>query len=158
MMMRSVFILIAALGLSAAEAAAKTDCEPARCAVQAALEAECPCTQASNHGRHVSCVAHVVKRLAADGTIPKNCKGKIKRCAARSICGKDGFVTCQIPVIGSCDIATGTCFENTALTCLTDADCVIGSKCKIKRSAELCESRGGTVGTSPTCCSSCVTP
>jgi hypothetical protein len=79
--------MVAALGLNAVAAEALVDCEPARCAVQAALEAECPCTAASNHGRHVSCVAHVVKRLADEGTIPVNCKGKIKRCAARSVCG-----------------------------------------------------------------------
>lgn len=157
-MLRSVWIVIAALGLSAAAVSAQTDCEPARCAVQAALEAECPCSEATNHGRHVRCVAHVVKRLSDQGQIPTNCKGKIKRCAARSVCGKDGFVTCQIPVIGTCDLATGTCVENSALLCTSDAECVIGSKCKIKRSAELCESRGGTVGDSPTCCSSCVTP
>ena len=157
-MMRSLLVLVAAIGLSAAAASAQTDCEPARCAVQAALDAECPCTAASNHGRHVSCVAHVVKRLADDGVIPRNCKGKIKRCAARSVCGKDDFVTCQLPVFGTCDLTTGTCVENATLLCTSDADCVIGTKCKIKHSAELCESRGGTVGDSPTCCSSCVTP
>jgi hypothetical protein len=157
MLMRALLVTVAVVGLSTA-AYSQTDCEPARCAVQAALDAECPCSVAGNHGRHVSCVAHVVKRLAADGTIPRNCKGKITRCAARSICGKEGFVTCQIPVLGTCDTVAGTCVENAALLCTTDAECVIGSKCKIKRSAEQCASRGGTVGDSPTCCSSCVTP
>ncbi len=139
-------------------AQAGVDCEPARCAVQAAIDAECPCTAASNHGRHVSCVAHVVKRLAADGTIPTNCKGKIKRCAARSICGKEGFVTCQIPVTGTCDTTAGACVENAALACLTDADCVIGSKCRTKHSADLCLASGGTVGGGSSCCADCVAP
>jgi hypothetical protein len=45
-------------------ARAKTDCEPARCAAQAAIIAQCPsCDDASNHGRFVSCMAHVVKSL-----------------------------------------------------------------------------------------------
>ena len=156
--MRAIWILVfgavAALGGSVASAA--VDCEPARCAVQAAIDAECPCTGASNHGRHVSCVAHVVKRLSDDGAIPTNCKGKIKRCAARSICGKEGFVTCQIPVTGTCDTVAGTCVENAALLCLTDADCVLGTKCKTKSSGDLCLERGGTIGAGTTCCSDCV--
>ena len=150
------FILMTALTTSAVRAA--VDCEAARCAVQAALDTECPCSAASNHGRHVSCVAHVVKRLSAAGMVPTECKGKITRCAARSVCGKEGFVTCQIPVTGTCDLASGTCVENSALLCASDADCVIGTKCKTKRSADLCLANGGTVGASPTCCSDCVAP
>ena len=151
-------LLAVALGASAARAA--DDCEAARCAVQAAIDMECPCSAASNHGKHVSCVAHVVKRLSTGvaPTVPTQCKGKITRCAARSICGKAGFVTCQIPVTGTCDTVSGTCVENAALTCLTDADCVIGSKCKTKRSGDLCMMSGGTVGAGTTCCADCVVP
>lgn len=151
-----VFLTAVALGAPAVHAAA--DCEAARCAVQAALDTDCPCSEATNHGRHVSCVAKVVKRLSLAGVVPTECKGKITRCAARSVCGKEGFVTCQIPVTGTCDVGTGTCVENTALLCSSDADCVIGTKCKTKRSADLCLAKGGTVGTSPTCCADCVVP
>lgn len=132
--------------------AAPTDCEPARCAVQAALDTECPCDQATNHGRHVSCVAHVVNRLSKQGTIPTNCKGKIKRCAARSICGKEGFVTCHIPT-DTCDLTTLTCTGNPSVACATDLDC--GSVCRIKSTSDLCAERGGVVGTSGTCCADC---
>jgi hypothetical protein len=132
--------------------AAPTDCEPARCAVQAALDSECPCDQATNHGRHVSCVARVVNRLSKDGTIPINCKGKIRRCAARSICGKPGFVTCHLPT-DTCDLTTGTCAGDATVACLTDVDC--GSRCRVKRSADLCVERGGVVGASGTCCADC---
>jgi hypothetical protein len=158
--MRRPFALgvIALLAIAARAADAQTDCEPDRCAVQAALEQECPCSQATNHGRHVSCVAHVVKRLADDGEIATNCKGKIKRCAARSICGKEGFVTCNIPVLGTCDATTNTCVEDPTLACTSEGVCVLGTRCKTKRSADLCLAKGGTVGTSPTCCSDCVTP
>ena len=126
--------------------------------MQAALDAQCPCSAASNHGKHVSCVAHVVKRLAADGTVPTECKGKITRCAAHSICGKEGFVTCQVPVSGTCDLGTGTCIENPALTCLADGDCLIESKCRTKRSAVRCVASGGTVGAGSSCCANCVAP
>src|SRR5512143_2045383 len=120
--MRHAFAMgvIALMGL-VAPAVAQTDCEAARCAVQAALDTQCPCSAATNHGRHVSCVAHVVNQLSKSGTIPTNCKGKITRCAARSVCGKPGFVTCQVPQLGTCDTTTGTCVENSALPCLTDA-------------------------------------
>jgi hypothetical protein len=147
-----------ALVLWAPLADAAIDCEPARCAVQAAIDAQCPCEAASNHGRHVSCVARVVRNLAKDGTVPTQCKGKITRCAARSTCGKDAFVTCQVPVVGTCDLGTGTCVGNPSLTCLGDADCVIGSKCRTQSSAERCLARGGTPGAGTSCCASCVTP
>ncbi len=142
------------LALASANALAQTDCEPARCAVQAAINAACDCTTATNHGRYVSCVAHVVKQLSIDGTIPINCKGKVKRCAARSTCGKAGFVTCSIPVPGTCDLTTFTCVGNATVACTTDAQCTT-SRCKIKSTAEGCTAAGGTVGTSATCCANC---
>jgi hypothetical protein len=160
--MRYGFVLgiFTLLALGAPAADAQTDCEAARCAVQAELDRECPCSEASNHGRHVSCVAHVVKRLAErpNAVVPTNCKGKIKRCAARSICGKEGFVTCQIPLLGTCDPTTNTCVEDPLVPCTAEGVCILGTRCKTKRSAEHCLAKGGTVGTSPTCCSDCVVP
>jgi len=158
--MRLVFALgvlaFVAVGVQAIEA--QTDCEAARCAVQAALEQECPCSQASNHGRYVSCVAHVVKRLSEgpNAAVPINCKGKVKRCAARSVCGKEGFVTCQIPQLGTCDPTTNLCVEDPSIPCTAAGVCILGTSCKIKHSADLCMARGGAVGVSPTCCSDCV--
>jgi hypothetical protein len=100
-------------------------------------------------------VAHVVKRLSQQGLVPTNCKGKVTRCAARSTCGKPGFVTCLIPT-DVCDLATGTCVDDPTITCLTDVDC--GAKCKTKSSAERCEARGGTVSPAASCCASCGSP
>jgi hypothetical protein len=141
------------LVLGASEArAGRVDCEPARCAVQAAIAAECPCAEAVNHGRYVSCVAHVVNRLAAGGTIPTACKGKITRCAARSTCGKPGFVTCLVPT-DTCDLTTGFCADDPTLVCTTNLDC--GAKCKTKSSADSCRARGGVVGTESSCCAIC---
>src|SRR5262249_34866738 len=133
--------------------ASPVDCEPARCALQTALETECPCAAATNHGQHVSCVAHVVKRLSDNGTVPPTCKGKIVRCASRSTCGKTGFVTCQLPVAGTCDTTTGTCV-GSAVPCTTDAECTT-SRCKIRSSSDSCQIHGGVVGTSSTCCADC---
>lgn len=156
--MRTLIAGLTLLLVGASSAWAASDCEAARCAVQQALDAECPCTAAAKHGPHVSCVAHVVRRLSAAGQVPTECKGKITRCAARSICGKAGFVTCQIPQLGTCDLGSGTCVENAALACTSDADCVLGSRCRTKRSAELCTASGGTVGAGNSCCATCVAP
>jgi hypothetical protein len=154
------------LGLAASSAWAKTDCEPVRCNAQ--LQADisacpCPSDNSSNHGRYVSCVAHAVNAfVASDPTIPRNCKGKVVRCAARSTCGKPGFVVCNIPVVfGTCDLSSGTpgtCSLGTSTTgtCLADTDCVVESTCKIKSSEQRCLDRGGTVDpNSTTCCAAC---
>jgi hypothetical protein len=144
-------------------AAENGDCEAARCAAQDALNRACPCDAARNHGQHVSCVARVLHRLAKDGTIPKNCKGKVQRCAARSTCGKLGFVACEIPEFGTCGTpcaadASTVCCEDAAIPCTADTDCVVSSKCKIKASADRCTAAGGNVGTASTCCADCPTP
>jgi len=137
-------------------ARAKDDCEPARCAAQAAIAAQCPsCDAADNHGRYVSCVARVIKKLVPD-TVPVNCKGAIVRCAARSTCGKPGFVRCLFPT-DTCVIdavtGLGTCAANPALACVTDVDC--GAKCKTKSSADGCTQRGGILGGTGSCCAAC---
>ncbi|HLK12527.1 MAG TPA: hypothetical protein VKW76_14215 [Candidatus Binatia bacterium] len=131
------------------------DCEAARCAVQAAVNQNCPCSTARNHGQYVSCVAHQVNALARSGAVPTDCKGKVTRCAAKSVCGKAGFVTCEIPETGTCDPTTNTCVENPAIACVNGV-CILGEACHIKSSAALCTAKGGTVGTSPTCCAACV--
>jgi hypothetical protein len=141
------------LGL-APHLAAASDCEAARCAVQAAINQNCPCDSATNHGRYVSCVAHQVKSL-----VPVDCKGKVTRCAARSTCGKAGFVTCTRQRLGTCNLTTGTCVEDPTVVCSSDANCVLGTTCSIKRDSDHCTAAGGSVGTSSTCCASCtVTP
>src|SRR4029450_11806292 len=84
------------IGVGGQALADPPDCEPARGAAPSAVEGAWPCgaratgTVGANHGRSVSCVAHEVNRLAKSGDVPNNCKGKIRRCAARSICGKEG--------------------------------------------------------------------
>jgi hypothetical protein len=128
------------------------DCEAARCLVQSEIEADCPCDDATNHGRHVSCVARTIRRLWQQGDIPTNCKGKIQRCAARSTCGKEGAVTCLRPT-STCDPTLLTCASDPNVPCTTDLEC--GARCSLKRSADRCTEAGGTVGSSTTCCANC---
>ena len=99
---------------------------------RADAESQCgPCAAATNHGAYVSCVAGVADaRSKTDPSLlPKNCKGKVNKCAAKSTCGKPGFVTC----------------------CVTNSK---GTKCKLKKDATSCTDHGGTVNTThSSCCS-----
>jgi hypothetical protein len=157
-------VLLAALLLAAwqAPAGAQVDCETARCAAQGTLDQRCPCAGAATHGAYVRCVAQVVKELAGDETIPARCKGAIKRCAARSTCGRRaGFVACDFPlVVGTCGIGLGFCHHpdgsiRFSHPCSSDADCVFESRCRISASAALCAAQGGTVATRSSCCAEC---
>ena len=127
------------------------DCEAARCAMQDAI-ANCPCDTATNHGSYVHCVVRAVKDAAGVHTIPNRCKGKIVRCAAHSSCGKPDKVTCVLP--GHCDVSAGTCVGNDDVHCTSDAECTGAERCKI-RSADDCQTAGGTVGLAGSCCAAC---
>lgn len=160
--MRTVLIVALLLAASSVPARAQVDCEAARCSVQAAIDTRCPCAAAATHGAHVRCVAQAVRELAADATIPVGCKGPIKRCAARSTCGRRaGTVVCEDPVVsGTCHVGLGFCSdpEGSILythPCSSDADCVLESRCRISASAERCAARGGTVATRTSCCATC---
>jgi hypothetical protein len=107
--------------------------EAAVAVARATAEGMCHCATAMNHGSYVSCVAGVAKMLASgtNPTLPKNCTGAVKKCAAHSTCGKPGEVTC--------------CFTSKR-----------GPKCKIKKSAADCSAKGGTPTLDPmntSCCS-----
>ena len=157
--MRSLIVSVGVilLGMASTPVLAQVDCEPARCAVQQAIDQNCSCSTAINHGQYVSCVTHQVNQLSKAGLIPTNCKGKITRSAARSICGKPGFVVCDIPEFGICNLVTGACTEGTLLpghtTCAANSDCLVGTLCKTKSSTDLCTAKGGTVDSTATTCS-----
>jgi hypothetical protein len=61
------------------------------------------CLTAATHGAYVSCIGAKAKALVGTnpGDLPKNCTGKVKKCAAKSMCGQDkvnnGFVVCCVP-------------------------------------------------------------
>ena len=98
---------------------------------RAAAEATCgPCDSAANHGAYVKCVAGVAndRASAEPPTLPKNCKGKVKKCAARSTCGKPGAVRC--------------CITKNGVT-----------KCKITKDAQKCADKAGSAIGTGSCCS-----
>jgi hypothetical protein len=93
------------------------DCEAARCEAQAEIDARCSCTNASNHGRYVRCVAHATKKL-----VPGHCRGAVVRCAARSGCGRSRSAPCEIE--GTC---CASCVTTTTTSTTTTSTTLYGS-------------------------------
>jgi hypothetical protein len=90
------------------------------------------CATATSHAAYVSCVAAQAKAAVKAGTLPKKCKNAVVKCAAKSTCGKSGFVAC----------CRTTKKGKTA--------------CGIKPSAKCTTPKGGPCPGSPlSCCDSC---
>lgn len=135
--MRSLFAgcvaVVIAIGV-AGEARAKCTDDAAVALARAEVAALCPCDGFANHGQYVKCARGVANALAGTGALPNNCKGSVVSCAAKSTCGKPGFVTC----------------------CTTDQRG--RTRCSIKKGADKCRApKGGTacVGLLPSCCDAC---
>ena len=145
--MRSILATLMAVGLLAGHAlpsfaTACTDAAAvatARANAEVACEAEGHgCLSAASHGQYVSCIARQANLAAQNLTLPKECKGAVKKCAAKSTCGKAGFVTC--------------CRSKPR------PDGSTATKCSIKRDAAHCTApKGGTAcaGTQSSCCDAC---
>ena len=136
-----VSLLLASASLAFANCAADDPDGSKTAAARVSAEQTCAgmnpamgCTTAPNHGAYVSCIAHAANDLVTAGTLPKTCKGAVKKCAARSSCGKPGFVTC----------------------CLTNPKGA--TSCKIKKDAASCTAKNGTPGTCGSCCDACPAP
>src|SRR5437867_1534511 len=66
----------------------------ATAATRAAVAAQCDCATAHGRGRYLGCVAHVANGAVGQGFLRAPCRDQVMRCAARSTCGRKGFVTC----------------------------------------------------------------
>jgi hypothetical protein len=126
--MGAAFGALALLAVTAQPGLAKCgDAAGDTAAVQAArtdVENNCHCATAANHGAFVKCAAGRANFLASDdggNVLPKNCKGAVKKCAAKSTCGKPDAKTC--------------CITKNGVT-----------KCKITKDEGKCTDKGGTVG------------
>ena len=128
-------VTLAALVLVSAHAGAAaarcgTESADAVAAARAQVETECGCARAASHALYVHCALTVARARAANGLLPKSCKRSVKRCAAKSVCGKRNAVTCCITRKGR-------------------------TKCRIKKKAAKCLAKGGCVGIFPSCCDAC---
>src|SRR2546422_5972907 len=92
------------------------------------------CSTAKSHGEYVSCVAHQAKAAVKAGTLPKQCKGTVVKCVAKSTCGKPGFVTC----------CRTTKKGNPACAITPHA-----ARCRAPKHGAAC------VGSVPSCCDAC---
>lgn len=129
-----VAMALSAVAISARPSAARCDAQGADAvdvaAARAAVALNCDCTGSANHGAYVSCASQQAQLVLVN----KSCKGAVVKCAAKSTCGKAGFVTC----------------------CRTKSN---GStKCSTKSGATKCVApKGGSacVGSHPSCCDAC---
>jgi len=136
--------------------------------IAAQVAAMCPCPEAEpgkpwkNHGRYVSCVATNTNILFKQSDVARSCKRGIRRCAARSTCGKPGAVRCCLTKDRECIGDTlpgdlnpdGHCERNVDLACDTNADCA-ETKCKIQRDTDRCLAKGGVDNGTGSCCGGC---
>ena len=97
---------------------------------RAQVDADCDCAGAPSHRDYVRCALGVARTRADAGQLRSQCRSAVKRCAAKSTCGKPGAVTCCIERNGS-------------------------FRCLIRHDATSCAGRGGTTGTAGSCCDTC---
>jgi len=132
---------------------ARAECPPD---VGVAVAAECPCDGPQqggswkNHGQYQRCVVQFRNALRKQDCLTAETKKTIARCAAKSTCGKAGFVLCCADSsVGTCSDTipgdgskNGTCSNDATIACDTNADCTVGVP-HIKRSATVCTDRPG---------------
>src|SRR5262245_22539917 len=138
--MAKALVLALTLFVAATGSAGAVPCDPsgvdaaAIAAARAEIDTTCHCAGAGTHGVYTSCAADLVAARIGARTLNPKCGGHVKRCAARSTCGRPGAVTC----------------------CRTNRK---GKQtCAVKRDATQCKPpRGGTaaVGTAASCCDAC---
>ncbi|HJQ82861.1 MAG TPA: hypothetical protein VKA21_02210 [Candidatus Binatia bacterium] len=91
----ALFLALVVPARHAVAAACGEPGDPAAVAgVRASIAQNCDCAGAENHGAYVSCATGVVSDAIAGGNLRAECRGNVVRCAARSTCGRPGFVTC----------------------------------------------------------------
>jgi hypothetical protein len=140
--------------------------------VALALAERCPCDGKTmpddsvqpwrNHGQYVSCVVRFRNALRKAGCFTDNSiRRTLARCAARSTCGKSSAVRCCTYELATCNdpmpgdtVAEGTCSNDPALTCDSDADCT-KSSARITRGADACTAHGGMVVEGGSVCEPC---
>jgi hypothetical protein len=135
-MKRTAIAFLAGAALVLLSGAAHAKCDPTGAdaadvaAARLAVATNCDCAGSANHGSYVSCAA----KQARDTLVNKSCRGAVVKCAARSTCGKAGFVTC----------------------CRTDSHGK--TSCSTKASMSACKApKGGSacVGVQASCCDAC---
>ena len=63
-------------------------------AARAEVDRACPCVEYADHAAYVGCVAAEAAKRTGAHLLHRQCKRALLQCAAKSTCGKFGFVTC----------------------------------------------------------------
>ena len=132
--MNRFLTFVVALLLSIGTARAACTDSAAVASARATVDLACPCATAAGHAPYLHCVARTTKAAVKSGTLPRECRGAVLRCARKSTCGSAGFVTC----------------------CRTTASGA--TKCSVRASEARCVAPAGgsaCVGTVPSCCDAC---
>ncbi len=156
---------------TAARSAPRHGCGDGRAALQADIDAACPCESATSRSAYLRCVSSKLRELggcrkaAAGGPVcrpvSRECATAVRRVASQSACGEEGTVACCIPRQHDCvndrtpadGKKDGTC-SGTSRPCDGMADCVL-PRCRPASSAERCRQIGGTPGTGKDCNTAC---
>jgi hypothetical protein len=173
--MRKGLLVLTVVGLLVPTASmAKGRSEPLVCPddVAAAIAAECPCAGPAviegeqpswrNHGHYVRCVAKYVNRLRRSDCVTRDERRPLKRCGARSTCGKEGRVLCCVPKGNACTdpapgdlVQEGVCEHDSAIPCDVDDDCTT-MKAGMAADETTCIDEGGqAVGEGSVCTADC---
>ncbi|HEY2388699.1 MAG TPA: hypothetical protein VGK30_17220 [Candidatus Binatia bacterium] len=163
--------LITLLAPPTALAAAKRGCGEDRAALQAQVDAACPCESAASRSAYLRCVSDKLRDLSGchkgpDGSpicrpVSRSCASAIRRASSQSACGDAGTVACCIPRQHDCTNdpksadgkKEGTC-SGTKIPCDGMADCVL-PRCRQASSAARCQQIGGRVGNGKDCNTAC---
>lgn len=176
-MRKAVIALVLCSILAPTTSWAKGPPEPIECPadVAAAMAAQCPCEGVvaaegaaptwRNHGQYVRCVAQYTNLLRKAECLTSEVKRDLKRCAARSTCGKEGRVLCCVATLDTCSgdlvpgdgLAEGVCTADAEVVCDTDADCT-KTKARITDGEEACTAEGGETAGTGSLCTACGTP
>jgi hypothetical protein len=168
--------LIVALLLAPAPSWARPGSEPVECPTDLAAELafECPCEGLPgspgeapawrNHGQYVRCVVHFMNDLRKSDCLTDDARRLVKRCSARSTCGKEGRVLCCLTEAGTCDDVTpgnlaeeGVCAGDPDVSCDTDADCT-KTRARVAADEATCLADGGTAAGTGSVCTPCTPP
>jgi len=139
--------------------------------VVSAMAEQCPCAGKMlpdgsvaawrNHGKYVSCVAHLRNALRKAGCLTADTRRTLARCAARSTCGKVTAVLCCLTDTGVCSdpapgdgTAAGTCSNAAEMACDTNADCT-ETRAHLASDEAACTASGGTSIGAGSVCDSC---
>lgn len=170
------FLVFVSCLVVASAAAGKGKPEPVTCPpdVGAALAETCPCSGKTlpnetvqpwkNHGQYVSCVVRFRNALRKAGCFTDDSvRRTLARCAARSTCGKSGFVLCCFTDAGTCNDPTpgdgtvaGTCSNDPDTACDASEECATVHG-RIAHDEASCTAAGGVNGGFGSVCGGCTT-